>query len=105
MPKNLKANFVVVDLADCIKVRTEIPKENHAALRSGFAGFPFNPRWSSSKLRAWKTGGQLRKALAQGKIAVRSTDLLLVPVNKPSEVTASTKQPILARQLINFQPI
>lgn len=74
------SNLVVVDLTDQISVSTPIPQENHAALRSGFAKCPANPRWSTSKFRAWKTGWQLREALAQGKATVRATDSMLIPV-------------------------
>ena len=74
------SNLMVVDLTDKISVNTAIPRENHAALRSGFAKCPANPRWSTSKFRAWQSGCQLREALAQGKATVRTTDSMLVPV-------------------------
>jgi hypothetical protein len=72
---------MLVDLAEDIWVCTEIPKENHAALRAGFAGYPMNPRWSVTKFRAWKTGREWREALAKGEMVVRSADSMLVPVS------------------------
>ena len=53
---------MVVDLTDKVMLRTAIAQENHAALRSGFAGYPPNPRWNAIKFRAWKMGRQLREA-------------------------------------------
>jgi hypothetical protein len=79
MLNNLKhQDPIVVDLTENVLVSTIIPYENHAALRSGFAGYPANPRWSMTKFRAWKTGRQWREALAQGAMIVRSTDSMLV---------------------------
>ncbi|WP_080570058.1 hypothetical protein [Anaplasma marginale] len=78
-------NPVVVDLAKDILVSTNIPKVNHAALRSGFAGYPPNPRWNTAKYLAWKTGSKLRKALAEGQMRVRSRDCMLVPVGIQEE--------------------
>jgi hypothetical protein len=78
--KTLKhCNLTMVDLAENVWVRTEIKSENHAALRSGFAGYPANPRWNSMKLRAWRTGYQLRTALMEGSMMIRSTDSMLIP--------------------------
>lgn len=57
------SNMMVVELAKGVKVKTAIAIPNHAALRSGFAGYPMNPRWGASKYRAWKTGRQLRESL------------------------------------------
>jgi hypothetical protein len=79
--KTLKEhNCMVVDLTEDVLVNTLIPSTSHPALRSGFAGYPANPRWNATKFHAWKTGRQLRAALAQGKMIVRSTDSMLVPV-------------------------
>ena len=72
-------NSTVVDLSKDILLRTTIPLDNHAALRSGFAGYPLNPRWNINKVRAWKTGRQLRQALQQGELMIRSSDSMLVP--------------------------
>lgn len=84
MLKNIdRRNPSVVDLTEKIWLRTALAQENHAALRSGFAGYPPNPRWSATKFRAWKTGCQLREALARGEMTVRSTDCMLVPTKDP----------------------
>lgn len=77
-------NYIVVDLDKNILVNTTIPSANHAALRSGFAGYPVNPRWSSAKYLAWKTGYKWRKALASGEMIVRSQDCMLVPMTSCS---------------------
>ncbi|ACK67320.1 conserved hypothetical protein [Rippkaea orientalis PCC 8801] len=71
-------NEMVVDLKNGILFHTNIPPENHAALRSGFAGYPANPRWNIHKFQAWKTGHQLCQALKQGQLVVRSSDCMLV---------------------------
>ncbi|MEB3831198.1 hypothetical protein [Phormidium sp. CCY1219] len=71
-------NVMVVDLAEGILVGTLMPKDNLPALRSGFAGYPVNPRWSVVKYRAWKTGRRLRESLDAGELMVRSTDSMLI---------------------------
>jgi hypothetical protein len=73
------SNLMVVDLTDKVSVSTAVPRANHAALRSGFVGYPANPRWNVTKFCAWRTGRQWREALAQGKMIVRRTDSMLVP--------------------------
>lgn len=78
MAKSKQQTFVV-DLTEGIYVRTPIPSENHPALRSGFAGYPLNPRWNTTKYRAWKTGRQWRTLLAKEEIVVRPSDSMLVP--------------------------
>lgn len=86
---------MVVDLAENVLVQTLIPSANHAALRSGFAGYPTNPRWNGAKVQAWRTGRQWREALDRGELMVRSTDLMLVPVNespKKPEVSPVSKR-------------
>lgn len=86
MLKGLKyGSPMVVDLTETILVRTAIPQDSHAALRSGFAGYPVNPRWNGTKFRAWKTGRQWRQALTQGKMIVRTTDCMLVPTTAETE--------------------
>lgn len=70
---------IVVDLTESIWLCTAVPQENHAALRSGFAGYPANPRWNVAKYQAWKAGRQLKEALKHGDMIVRSTDCMLVP--------------------------
>ncbi|WP_051358102.1 hypothetical protein [Rubidibacter lacunae] len=74
----------LVDLGNGIKARTAIPESDRAALRSGFAGYPPNPRWSAAKHCAWRTGTRWRSALQTGDLVVRSRDALLV---NPAEVS------------------
>ncbi|ACK69787.1 conserved hypothetical protein [Gloeothece citriformis PCC 7424] len=88
-----RPNPVVVDLTDNILLHTDIAVENHAALRSGFAGYPANPRWNVSKFHAWKTGRQLREALAQGQMVVRSTDSMLIPISLAQEKPPEKPKP------------
>ena len=78
MANTLKQQDFVVDLNEGILVRTPIPSPNHAALRSGFAGLPANPRWNVEKFRAWKTGRQLRDSLMRQEMIVRHSDSMLV---------------------------
>ncbi len=78
---------VIVDLNDQIFVNTTLPLEQHAALRSGFMGYPMNPRWDINKYHAWKTGRQLRSDLQQNKLVVRASDCLLIPQGEAEEVT------------------
>ena len=73
-------NRMVVELTEKVLVRTTIPKENHPALRSGFAGYPANPRWNVRKYRTWKIGCQWREDLNKGEKIVRSQDSMLVSV-------------------------
>lgn len=82
-------------------LRTAIAQENHAALRSGFAGYPPNPRWNVTKFRAWKTGRQLKEALEHGDMVVRSTDCMLVPAKDQGN---STDEEVRSPQWINFFP-
>ncbi len=83
-------NFMVVDLKEGVKLHTLIPRDNHAALRCGFAGYPINPRWTPSKFHAWKTGRQLKESLNSGEMVVRSADSMLVSVNE-TETSESPK--------------
>ncbi len=78
-------NFMVVDLKEGVKVHTLIPRENHAALRCGFAGYPNNPRWSAAKFHAWKTGQQLKELFNRGEMVVRSADSLLVAASETQD--------------------
>ncbi|MDY6782786.1 MAG: hypothetical protein SW833_09620 [Cyanobacteriota bacterium] len=71
----------IVELSEFVKVRTTIAEANWPALRSGFAGYPLNPRWNASKAIAWKTGRQWKLALENGTMAVRSQDGMLVPTS------------------------
>lgn len=80
-------NPVVVELTDNVSFRTGISQEHHPALRSGFVGYPVNPHWNAGKYHAWKTGRQLRDAVAQGLMVVRQSDCLLVPSKEQDEST------------------
>lgn len=66
----------IVDLSAQVKVRTQLDATYIPALRSGFAGYPMNPRWNVAKLRAWRLGCQWRHDLATGSLALH--DSLLV---------------------------
>lgn len=70
--------LVVIELADGVCAQTAIPLANHAAVRSGFAGHPLNPRWTATKVVAWKTGREWRQGLLDGSLVVRASDSLLV---------------------------
>jgi len=78
---NPERQFMAIELAAGIKVHTAIATANQPALRSGFAGYPVNPRWGAGKYRAWKTGRQWRESLHRGELVVRSSDSMLVKVN------------------------
>ncbi|MBV5257926.1 hypothetical protein FLX56_05765 [Synechococcus moorigangaii CMS01] len=81
----------LVELTDGIYIKTAIPRENHSAIRSGFAGYPSNPRWNVRKHQAWKQGKQWRQALDQGLMVVE--DKHLVPMVQP-ECQAPTPEKI-----------
>lgn len=66
----------LIELSAQIQVRTNLEATCIPALRSGFAGYPINPRWNAAKLRAWRLGCQWRRELAAGERVVR--DSLLV---------------------------
>jgi len=72
----------LVELSAHIQVRTNLEATCIPALRSGFAGYPINPRWSAAKLRAWRLGCQWRQDLAAGERVVR--DSLLVEREAPA---------------------
>ena len=78
---------MVVDLTDNLSVNTIIPRENHAALRAGFSGYPANPRWNTSKYLAWKTGAMLRESLARGTMVVRDS-MLVAAIDQENEIPA-----------------
>jgi hypothetical protein len=80
--------FRVVELSECVKVQTNIQEANLPALRSGFAGYPLNPRWNASKTIAWKIGQQWRLALKDRKMRVRASDSMLVPANSDREAAS-----------------
>lgn len=75
----------VIELAKGICVRTALPTAHHSALRSGFAGYPVNPRWTVPKVMAWKHGKQWREALAAGKMVVRPQDSLLMTLEESAQ--------------------
>ena len=66
----------IVELAEGIHIETAIARENHAALRSGFAGYPNNPRWTVRKYQAWKQGKQWRKSLSEGSMTIQDERLI-----------------------------
>lgn len=68
-----------------VLVRTELKDAYIPALRSGFAGYPVNPRWSGVKFYAWKKGRQWRQALLSGEMVIRSADSMLVPFSEAEE--------------------
>ncbi|NEQ38601.1 MAG: hypothetical protein F6K40_20955 [Okeania sp. SIO3I5] len=82
MFKQQNHNLKVVKLTEGILVHTQLKSAYIPALRSGFAGYPVNPRWSGVKFLAWKTGRQWRQALVNGEMVVRSTDSVLVSVDE-----------------------
>lgn len=89
----------VVELAEGIYVETAIPRESHPALRSGFAGYPSNPRWNVRKHQAWKQGKQWRHALDKGVMVVENQRLIPVvqpdcPAPAPAKVHADWRSPL-----------
>ncbi|MGK7923154.1 MAG: hypothetical protein AB4080_24460 [Trichodesmium sp.] len=90
MFKQEKHNLKVVKLTEGILVHTQLKSDYIPALRSGFAGYPVNPRWSGVKYSAWKTGKQWRQALLNGEMVVRSTDSTLVSVNEIKDLEADS---------------
>ncbi|MGB3511699.1 MAG: hypothetical protein WBA93_21165 [Microcoleaceae cyanobacterium] len=82
MFKQENQNLKVVKLAEGILVRTQLKSAYIPALRSGFAGYPVNPRWSGVKFYAWKTGRQWRQAFLNGEMVVGSMDSILVSVDE-----------------------
>ena len=97
-----KSNQVVVDLGKGIFARTELSEPSIPALRSGFAGYPANPRWSALKFRAWKIGRQWRQALENGELKVR--DAMLVPANLKPASTPALEVPMLAPVAVALKP-
>jgi len=98
LPKDQRSHSSpsIIDLSQGICAKTSIPLANHSALRSGFAGQPLNPRWTATKVVAWKTGREWRNALSIGTMVVRPSDSLLVPLealNVPSEPETIAAKP------------
>lgn len=105
MNKVLKRrNSMVVDIAEGILVNTTISSQQHAALRAGFARYPSNPRWNVAKFHAWKTGRQLRQALSQGEMMVRSTDSMLVKIEEGEEGSDELPSSGQLNLPVNFKP-
>lgn len=76
----------VVKLGEGVLVRTQLKDAYIPALRSGFVGYPLNPRWSGVKISAWKTGRQWRQAISLGEMVVRDSDSMLVAMDELPEV-------------------
>mgnify|MGYP006421661551 CR=1 FL=1 len=75
---NQQRTCKVVDLRENVLVTTSLPNASIPALRSGFAGYPANPRWSAIKFHAWKVGRQWRQEWKKGNLVVRASDSMLV---------------------------
>ncbi|MGF1495542.1 MAG: hypothetical protein ACFB8W_01775 [Elainellaceae cyanobacterium] len=73
---------LLVELDQGVLARTSIPSSNHAALRAGFAGYTSNPRWNAAKFRAWRVGRAWRDAVAEGRMAIRPSDSMLVAASE-----------------------
>ncbi|MFP4008363.1 MAG: hypothetical protein ACLFV6_10225 [Spirulinaceae cyanobacterium] len=80
----------VIQLAENIKVDTDIRDCHLPALRSGFAGYPANPRWDGSKFMTWKMGRQWRNALQMGTVVIRQSDSMLVLADDEQNTDKST---------------
>lgn len=83
----------VVKLEEGVLVRTKLKDAYIPALRSGFAGYPVNPRWSGVKFSAWKTGQQWRQAVSRGEMVVRSSDSMLVAIDELPEMNEDGSLP------------
>ena len=73
----------VVKLGEGVLVRTKLKDVYIPALRSGFAGYPLNPRWSGVKFYAWKTGKQWRQAMLRGEMVVCGDGMLVAIAEVP----------------------
>ncbi|WP_413160898.1 hypothetical protein ACL6C3_20525 [Capilliphycus salinus ALCB114379] len=89
MLKQQQNKFKTVQLTEGVLVLTAFDDACIPALRSGFAGYPVNPRWNAVKFHAWKTGRQWRVALSEGEMTVRSTDSMLVSKHEVEQTTES----------------
>ena len=92
-------SLIVADLTENIWIYTNISPENHAALRSGFAGYRANPRWSATKYLAWKQGYQWREELSTGRLTIRQSDSQLVSATE-TQKTTSLKSAILHQRIL-----
>lgn len=88
---------LTVELTPQIRATTSLPPTSHSALRSGFAGYPTNPRWNTAKVMAWRLGRQWRDGLAAGSLVIRPEDGLLVAATElqpaPSPAQLATPAP------------
>lgn len=82
----------VLELAEGIYIETTIPRESHPAVRSGFAGYPSNPRWTVRKHQAWKQGKQWRQDFEQGLMVVEKQQLV------PATQLEIREQPVVAQR-------
>lgn len=78
MAKLIQNNPQAVELQGKIWIYTHITQENHSALRSGFAGYPANPRWNVNKYRAWKQGIKWREDWKGGLLSLDSSNFQLI---------------------------
>ncbi|MGC9527073.1 MAG: hypothetical protein ACP5D7_16195 [Limnospira sp.] len=97
MIKQEQTKFKIVQLAEGVFISTPIEEFCIPALRSGFSGYPINPRWNGVKVHAWKTGRQMRDALSRGDMVVRPADSMLVSAAdtadpEPLEMTDSSRK-------------
>ena len=92
-------SLIVADLTENIWIYTRISPENHAALRSGFAGYRANPRWSATKYLAWKQGYQWREDLSIGRLTIRQSDSQLLATTEIQKTT-SVKSVILHQRIL-----
>lgn len=93
MLKQQRNKFKTVQLTEGVLVLTAFDDACIPPLRSGFAGYPVNPRWNAVKFHAWKTGRQWRIALSEGEMTVRSTDSMLVSKTEAEPTTNSNESP------------
>jgi len=87
--KQQQNKFKTVQLTEGVLVLTSFDDASIPALRSGFSGYPVNPRWNAVKFHAWKIGRQWRVALSKGEMTVRSTDSMLVSKSEIEQTTDS----------------
>ena len=61
-----------------------------------------NPCWNSNKVRAWKTGRQLRQGLQEGKLTIRSSDSTLVPNDNAEQGISVCQIPSQQNQWMSY---
>lgn len=80
--------------------RTRLTRIKHSVAIAGRASE--NPRWNAVKTQAWKTGRQLRDALARGEMVVRPADAMLVPAGDRDNGTQKQAiAPLLKPQFVS----